>query len=249
MVSMLGYESPDIYIHVTQYTEGVSMNKTQKYLMLFALTITSAIHANDHSATGGDPEDYYYTENKEVPKILDYDTRDLFDGIKKQNIVKVTNAVRQGAKLEAKNDEDKTPLYAATEIGDLSIVALLLSQGANVETTSTMFKRTALHIAAYNNKVNIIKLLLLFDAPINAINAYNVTPLKGAVHKEHEEVIKILLEAGADTRIVDVDGESALAMAHTKKNTKLVRLLSTHIGNDLSEYRSNDTEAEIIEVA
>jgi RNA polymerase primary sigma factor len=60
---------------------------------------------------------------------------------------------------------------------------------------------------------------------INAFDEKGRSPLLLAASKGHIEICRILLEAGADPRIQDSDGNDALTIALTKKMDSLVELL------------------------
>lgn len=72
---------------------------------------------------------------------------------------------------------------------------------------------TALHLAAKNGYIKIVKTLLENGAGVNAQNHDGETPLHWAADNDHTEVVKVLLENGARVNIVDKDGETPLHWA------------------------------------
>lgn len=69
---------------------------------------------------------------------------------------------------------------------------------------------TALMLAAYNGRVETVKMLIERGADINIPNSRNQSPIAGAIFKGEEEVVHILRDAGAD---LDAGTPSARATA------------------------------------
>ncbi|MDR1303215.1 MAG: ankyrin repeat domain-containing protein [Puniceicoccales bacterium] len=96
---------------------------------------------------------------------------------------------------------------------------------------------TALHLAAENNSLNRIRTLLNV-AGINVNVAVVEGPFKGytALHlaagKGHVEVVKLLLDAGADVNALDEEDCAALHLAAMKGHAEVVRALLRAPGAD-----------------
>ena len=92
----------------------------------------------------------------------------------------------------------ETPLMVACAVGRLENAKMLLKYTpdldlAAVDTTGS----TALHIAALNNQIEVVKFLLgLPNIDVNALNSVEKTPLMLAVEMGHVEMREILLKAG-----------------------------------------------------
>ncbi|KAF2280018.1 ankyrin [Westerdykella ornata] len=80
-------------------------------------------------------------------------------------------------------------------------------------------KNTALHYAAANGHVDVLKLLLPSDSrkgtappssPVNAINDAGNTPLHWAALNGRLDCVKLLVEAGADVTIINKAGHDAV---------------------------------------
>ena len=82
------------------------------------------------------------------------------------------------------------------------LVKQLISKGADVETKHN--GRTSLHIAAKNNNLSIIKILLDNNANVNAADSPvgALTPLIIALQQGHYLVVEALLKAGADNLLL-----------------------------------------------
>ncbi len=75
---------------------------------------------------------------------------------------------------------------------------LLLSKGADVHATRGFSKLTPLHVAARSKNIAGSELLVAAGADVNAKDTYDATPLHWAVINNSPEIVKLLLEKGAD---------------------------------------------------
>src|SRR5689334_2379100 len=69
--------------------------------------------------------------------------------------------------LEVKDDNGLTPLFYAINGGDATVVAFLIRKGANVA-AQDLKGQTPLHRAAEKGRIELMKLLLDSNAPIDA---------------------------------------------------------------------------------
>ena len=103
-----------------------------------------------------------------------------------------------------------TALMRAAFSGDLELVKLLLAHGANPHIISSD-KETTLTAAAGTGFVNgyhrqkppaerleVVKLLVSLGEDVNAADSYGITPLMGAANLGDIEVVRYLIEKGAD---------------------------------------------------
>ena len=67
-------------------------------------------------------------------------------------------------------------------------------------------------------------------ANVGAANAYGRTALIEASSGGHVDVVKVLLEAGADASAVDQSGKSAASEASSRGHSRVVELLSSSAG-------------------
>lgn len=104
---------------------------------------------------------------------------------------------------EDEDDEERTPLRAAVEMGDIRLVKLLLHQGAEVNTPSYPWEEdkdhwaTPLQVAAASGNVKLAALLLRSGADVNA-DFYEMSALHWAVKSGSIEAVQLLLTHGAD---------------------------------------------------
>jgi ankyrin repeat protein len=71
-------------------------------------------------------------------------------------------------------------------------------------------------------------LLIAKGANVNAREKRNgATPAIVAAFEGHEEVVKMLLEAGADVNAKDTEGNTALSLATARGHQEVVKLLKS----------------------
>lgn len=150
-------------------------------------------------------------------------TTDLIEAAKKGNIEKMDSLLKQGASIDGnKGDyEDETPLIGAIMNNQPKAILFLLEKGANVNAT--------------NGK--------------NAERLDNVTPLQLAAREGNEEIVKILINHGADINAKNIDGISPLQAAAYRGRENIVELLISdqriqYNPEDLTNWRRSFSEQQ-----
>ena len=143
-------------------------------------------------------------------------------------------------KSEQKRLVKNLMMYAGD--GELSEVRRLLSLGVNPNAIDDDGE-TALHIAAINGHVEVVKMLLAAGADLEVKGGiFGMTALIYATNQEHAEVAKILLSAGADVNAVGTFGSTALMNAAAGRHTEIVKMLLS-AGANPNAANSNDGTA------
>ena len=128
-----------------------------------------------------------------------------------------------------------TPLIRATCIkGNIKIVQALIDAGAcpNVDDSQG---RTPLINAILNNDIEMLKVLMVGGAKVDFINRHGRTALLWAIQREdiNIEIVKILINAGADPAIVNSVGKAALDYAHDSGNQEVIQLIEDALSKKL----------------
>lgn len=150
---------------------------------------------------------------------------------------------RQHTAGDAALGEGATPLLRAAKSGDIEIVRLLIDAGADPMHTMPNGS-TALTYAAGlgwrngsplapsfdqgsdDEAVETLRLLLDLGLDIDGQNADGNTPLHAALTgRGAEAIIRFLIEAGADPRIPNNRGETALDLAETRAAPGIIELM------------------------
>ncbi len=109
--------------------------------------------------------------------------------------------IRVGADVNAANDLGVTPLFLACANGNGVIVANLLKAGADPNATSSTGV-SPLMVAARTGRADAVEALLARGANVNATEASRgQTALMWAVAQRHSDVVRALIEHGADVKV------------------------------------------------
>ena len=166
--------------------------------------------------------------------------------------------LEHGANVGAKDNEGKTPLHAAADYARVAyfgtadaveVLRVLLEHGANVGAEDNQ-GRTPLHAAAHSRRVEVVRVLLEQGASVGTEDKQGRTPLHiavvyGSVDADDEigeedggksleedegslEIVRVLLEHGANVGAEDNEGRTAFQIASAKGYDKIMKLLSEH---------------------
>lgn len=113
-----------------------------------------------------------------------------------------------GALVDTTNTVDRTPLFHAVESGHAGIVRALLDHGANPNTRTTTHMTSPLMSATISGRVAIVQMLLDAGATVHDRNIFGHTALLLAVHFNEPEIIRMLMQHGADPHAQDHEGNS-----------------------------------------
>ena len=117
--------------------------------------------------------------------------------------------LERGANIEEVNDEGYTPLMEAAREGHEEMVALLLSQGADINAQTEETQETALTLACCGGFLDVADFLIKAGADIELGAS---TPLMEAAQEGHLELVKYLLEARADVNAQTGTGNTFLTI-------------------------------------
>jgi ankyrin repeat protein len=121
-----------------------------------------------------------------------------------------------------------TRLADAARRGDREAVRSLLKQKADVN-TAPGDGATALHWAAYQDDLEMAKLLLAAGANVKATTRVGeITPLFMACTNGNAAMIEAFLKAGADANSIKANGTTALMIAASSGNVDAVKVLLDH---------------------
>jgi ankyrin repeat protein len=152
---------------------------------------------------------------------------------------KVKLLVASGANVEARDEEGQTALMKAASNGNAAVVTALLESRANVNAFDNKSMNALLFSLNDENyahgeerktlparRIEVARRLLLAKSiNVNAQNVDGETALMRAVRLENVELVKSLLDHGADPKRSDVLGNTAAILAYEKENAEMAELL------------------------
>ncbi|KAF9698509.1 hypothetical protein EKO04_003860 [Ascochyta lentis] len=131
--------------------------------------------------------------------------------------------LENGANVNERGGQYDTALHTAATVGNLKVAEILLGAGANVQLRNRD-QCTALQVAAAAGHAGLVRLLLLRGARIlidDTQGKYG-SALRAANKNSRFEVMKILLDAGADEGTISTEPSTA-QMPSVSKETAIAR--------------------------
>ena len=104
-------------------------------------------------------------------------------------------------------------LHLACRESDVFVVRTLLKNNWRVSILSREEQEELLHLACNESDAFIVEALLASGCDMNCVDSTGFTPLMAATEKDHEEVVKKLILAGANLGTQTVSGDTALHIA------------------------------------
>ncbi|MBU0728645.1 MAG: ankyrin repeat domain-containing protein [Proteobacteria bacterium] len=159
---------------------------------------------------------------KELEKRgLAFSVEGYLDTVKKGDLDSVKLFVKAGMAYNARN-----ALHEAARYGHPDIVDLFLEMGADLNAV-TEFEQTPLIAAITNRNISMVKKLLDLGASVNKKpnSGTMLTPLMWAANIGESEIIKLLIDKGANIWEEDARGHTALRPALENGHRETVRLL------------------------
>jgi ankyrin repeat protein len=128
--------------------------------------------------------------------------------------------------LNAKAENGWSAVMIAAAKGYVEVVRMLMDEGAD-PTLVDVYGWTPLMRAGFENRTSVVKLLLQHDrVDINRRGENGLTALHLAATQGHVEIVRLLVEHGADPNIKDNFDRTAYAIALESKQSDLLNVLS-----------------------
>jgi uncharacterized protein len=135
----------------------------------------------------------------------------LIEAIKNQDFIKVQELIAEGVKINYVNNScSSTAIEAATDVGNIEIVDFLIRSKADPD---KWYQRSPLVIATEKGFIDIANLLIDVCANVNTDPELDLTPLLCVVHLDSIQLVKKLIDAGADVSAWGRESNPPLSMA------------------------------------
>ena len=177
----------------------------------------------------------YFTRNEASEK--------LSQAMIHSNMAQIAQLIDEGADVNTKGNYPVpgiTPLiFNASLIPNLGVIQLLIEKGANVNATDDLGNTAIMwNVMSGVTDYEILRTLIKNGAKIDAANMHGTTPLMQVADRGFKpEILKILLDSGADVTLKDRDGKTALDYAEHNKY-----LIGTEAYNLLREKTLSKTK-------
>ncbi len=135
-----------------------------------------------------------------------------------------------GADLNALEGQAYDVVTIAAVADDPELMSLAIELGNDPGLTTSPYDGTALIAAAHLGHVEVVRRLIVAGAPLDHLNNLGWTALIEAVilgdgGADHQAVVRLLVDAGADRSIADRDGVTPLAHAQSRGFAEMIAAL------------------------
>jgi ankyrin repeat protein len=158
-----------------------------------------------------------------VPVAAEVTTDAFYTAIRENDINTLKRLVANASDVNMRDRRGATPLMHAAAVGSVDALRILLSGGADVKATS----RTGATALLWSvSEIEKVRILIRAGSAVNARSKDDRTALLTAAwNPGSNDIIRILIENGADPKAVDASGNTALLAAASTGDNAMVRLL------------------------
>ena len=136
----------------------------------------------------------------------------IADAAMNGDVESVRLLIRSGEEVNAAQGDGMTALHWAAENGNVEMLEMLLSAGANSEAVTRLGRYTPLHLASKMGVESSVISLLNYGAEVNPETTTGaITPLHFAAASGNAKAVRALLEHGAE---VDAQELQWLSLIH-----------------------------------
>ncbi|XP_041860025.1 ankyrin repeat and SAM domain-containing protein 1A-like isoform X1 [Melanotaenia boesemani] len=138
--------------------------------------------------------------------------------------------------INAKNNDNETPLHCAAQYGHSQVVRLLLEELTDPTMRNNKFE-TPLDLAALYGRLEVVKLLINAHPNLLSCNTKKHTPLHLASRNGHLSVVEVLLDARMDINYETEKGSALHEAALFGKTDVVQKLLSAGIDVNILDQK------------
>ncbi len=156
----------------------------------------------------------------------------LDEAIRAGDVAAARTALGDRTDVDRRDADGFTPLMTAAGLGQVQMVELLLTAGADLLAAEPRMGATVLHKAAQSGSPDVIRLLLDCGAFVDQQSpVLGNTPLMDAVLHKHGAAVQLLLDRGARTEIRNYWHQTALELAQEDGSETIVRAIELHMAS------------------
>lgn len=164
---------------------------------------------------------------------------DMLGAAERGDVGRLRLFIEAGMDVDSRDARDWTPLMVAAFQGHEAAARFLIQHGANPRARDSR-GYTPLHWAAFKGYSD-VSALIARRVDCNVQSSAGITPLLQASANGHAEVVRLLLDAGAEPDIGTRDGWTPLHKAVANGHTAVVRLLLGSGASPFSRHADGTT--------
>ena len=149
--------------------------------------------------------------------------RNLLKAAGKGDLEETERLVKDGANLNAINEDGESALTRAISKKHIAVAKLLLDNGATTDYTGPLVHKP-LHVAVQTGNAKLVELLLDNGADVDELTARG-SVLSQAITAGREDITSLSLSRDADINLARYPIQSPLGNAITRKNERLIKTL------------------------
>ncbi|MBN1799043.1 MAG: ankyrin repeat domain-containing protein [Spirochaetales bacterium] len=127
----------------------------------------------------------------------------LFQAVEQEDSSLLSQLIVAGVDVNSKDDSGMAPVILAASAGNREIVQQLIDAGADINSQEESEGFTACSMAVFLEDIGMLQFLLELGANPNIMNKQHKTPLFIAAESGQTEIVKILIQAGADPHFIN----------------------------------------------
>jgi ankyrin repeat protein len=138
--------------------------------------------------------------------------------------------IAAGANPNALEKDRYDIVTIAAVANDVPTLKLALASGASAKNITSRYDGTALIAAAHLGHAEVVRTLIRAGAPLDYVNNLGWTALIESIvlgdgGARHTDTLRALVEAGANVRLADRNGQTPLALARSRRYGEMVKIL------------------------
>jgi len=149
----------------------------------------------------------------------------IYNAAVNNNVAIIRQALGDGVDVDAKYEDQMTPLMGAAEGGNHEVVEILADSGADLNAKEWTREDTALLLAVRGDHIQVIKLLAAKNADLEQKNRQGATAFMLAASLGKLSITEFLLEAKSNLEQRDRKGWTALMHASYRGQSEVVHML------------------------